>query len=153
MKMTKRMMLLASFAMAALLLTAANANASAQQVNFTINGAILNPCNGETFTYAGSFHGVSNVTLDGSGGLHLVFNDNIQVAGTGDQGNSYVGGEADTFTFNGRVGIEQTFTTSFTMISQGAAPNFYFNVLGHITVNANGTVTVSIFNISANCRA
>ena len=94
--MTKRMMLLASFAMAALLLTAANANASAQQVHFTINGAILNPCNGETFTYAGSFHGVSNVTLDGGGGFHMVFNDNIQVAGTGDQGNSYVGHEADT---------------------------------------------------------
>ena len=39
------------------------------------------------------------------------------------------------------------------MISQGAAPNFYESVLGHITVNVNGTVTVNIFNISANCRA
>ena len=152
MKMTKRVMLLASFATAALLLTAANANASSQQSNFTINGAILNPCNGETFTYAGSFHGVFNVTLDGSGGFHLESHDNIHVAGTGDQGNSYVGGEEDNLTFNGHVGIEQTSTTSFSMISQGAAPNFEIHGVFHITVNPNGTVTAFFSNFGAACR-
>jgi hypothetical protein len=149
----RRIMVVSSLAMVALLLTAANANASAQQIQFPINGAIINPCNGETFTYTGSFHGVFNVTLDGSGGFHLVSNDNIHVSGTGDQGNSYVGDETDNSTFNGRVGFEQTFTTNFNMISNGAAPNFYIHVLGHLTVNANGTVTANIFNISASCRA
>lgn len=152
MKMTKRIMLLASFATAMLLLTAANANASAQQTNFTFNGAILNPCNGETFTYAGSYHGVFNMTFDGSGGFHLVSHDNIHVAGTGDQGNSYVGDESDNSTLNGRVGIEQTLNTSFSMISQGGAPNFEIHAVTHITVNPNGTVTVFFSNFSSACR-
>jgi hypothetical protein len=152
--MMKRIMLLTSFAMAALLLTAANANAAAGQTNFPINGAILNPCNGETFTYTGSFHGVFNATVDDAGVVvHLVINDNIHVSGTGDQGSSYEGGETDQLIFNGRVGVEQTSVTSFTMISKGSAPNFYMHILFHFTVNADGTLTANINSVTASCQA
>jgi predicted small secreted protein len=153
MKMMKRIMLLASFAMAALLLTAANANAGAGQTKLPINGAIINPCNGETFTFTGSFHGVFNVTIDDAGGFHLVMNDNIHVSGTGDQGSSYEGGETDQYILNGRVGVEQTIVTSFTMISKGSAPNFYQHILIHFTVNADGTLTANISTVTASCRA
>ena len=154
MKMMKRIMLLTSFAMAALLLTAANANAGAGQINFPINGATINPCNGETLTFTGSFHGVFNVTVDDAGlVVHLVMNDNIHVSGTGDQGSSYVGGATDQLTFNGRVGVEQTSVSSFTMISKGSAPNFYMHVLVHFTLNADGTLTANIFSVTASCRA
>ena len=68
-------------------------------------------------------------SFDDAGGFHLVSNDNIHVSGAGDQGSSYVGGETDHSIFNGRVGVEQTSVTSFTMISKGSAPNFYMHIL------------------------
>jgi hypothetical protein len=153
MKMIKRIMLMTSFAMAALLLTAANASAGAGQVNFPINGAIVNPCNGETFTYTGSFHGIFNALVDDNGLVHLVINDNIHVSGTGDQGSSYVGSETDQDVFNGRAGVEQTIATSFKMISKGSAPNFYMHILVHMTVNEDGTLTANIYTVTASCRA
>lgn len=93
------------------------------------------------------------MTVDDAGGFHLVINDNIHVSGTGDQGSSYEGGETDQNIFNGRVGVEQTSVTSFTMISKGSAPNFYINILMHFTVNADGTLTANIITITASCRA
>jgi len=153
MEMMKRIMLMTSFAMAVLLLTAAHARAGAGQVNFPINGAIINPCNGETFTYTGSFHGIFNAVVDDGGIVHLVINDNIHVSGTGDEGSSYVGSETDQSIFNGRAGVEQTNATSFKMISKGSAPNFYMHVLVHFTVNADGTLTANIYTVSASCRA
>ena len=153
MKVMKRIMLMTSFAMAALLLTAANASAGAGQVNFPINGAIVNPCNGETFTYTGSFHGVFNAVVNDAGSFHMVFNDNIRVSGTGDQGSSYVGSETDQSIFNGRVGVEQTFVSSLTMISKGSAPNFFQHILIRFTVNADGNLTANINSVTASCRA
>ena len=95
------------------------------------------------------------MTVDDAGGFHLVSNDNINVSGTGDQGSSYVGDETDHSIFNGRVGVEQTSVTSFTMISKGSAPNFYMHILPsvHFTVNADDTLTANINTITASCQA
>ena len=93
-----------------------------------------------------------SVTLDSAGGFDANAHDNIHVTATGSLGNSYEGNQENNNPFNGRVGVEQTFGLTFSEIGTGSAPNFEQHILEHITVNANGTVTVSFSNASANCR-
>jgi hypothetical protein len=154
MKMMKRIMLLTSFAMAALLLTAGHTLATVVENvhDIPLSGAVFNPCNGETVTFTGVAHVVQSVTLDGNGGFHLVANDNIHVTATGSLGNEYEGNEEDQSQFNGRVGFEQTLVSTFSEISKGSAPNFEVHALQHMTVHANGTVTVFFSNFTSSCR-
>jgi len=149
----KSVKMLVPYLFATLLLVTVNAAASVTvNVQFPISGAVFNPCNGETVTFTGTVHVIQAVTFDGSGGFHLVANDNIHVSATGNFGNSYEGNEEDQFQLNGRVGIEQTVGSTFSEISKGSAPNFEEHFLQHITVNANGTVTVFFTNFTSSCQ-
>jgi len=148
-----RSLVVYSLAMAALLLIAVTVMAAiVVNVAIPFSGATLNPCNGETLTFSGVLHVTVTVTLDGNGGFHLTQHDALHFTATGDQGNSYEGGQEDNNEVNGRVGVEQTFVLRFIAISKGSAPNLEVNVLEHMTVNPNGSVTVIVDHITANCR-
>ena len=137
-----------------LLLAALNAAASVVlNVDIPINGTVFNPCNGETVTFTGIDHFTMKMTFDGSGGFHADAHDNIHVTASGSLGNSYEGNQEDNNPFNGRIGVEQTFGSTFSEISEGAAPNFEMHILQHITINPNGNVTVFFTNATSNCRA
>lgn len=140
-------------ALAALIVVAVKARA-AQVVNMDIpiSGAVVNPCNGENVAFSGIDHFSARLTLDGAGGVHADVHDNIHVTAGGDQGNSYVGNQEDHSSFNTRVGAEQTSTFSFSETSRGSAPNFDVYETAHITVNANGTMTVFFDHFRAVCR-
>lgn len=143
-----------SLIITALLLIAVNAGALVVvNVDIPVSGAVFNPCNGETVTFIGIDHFIFSVTLDRAGGFHIDAHDNVHVTATGSLGNSYEGNQEDTFSLNGRVGVEQTVGVTFSEISKGSAPNFEVHVLQHITVNANGTVTAFVDNFTSNCRA
>jgi hypothetical protein len=147
------MKMLVPYLFALMLLVAVNAAALVVlNIDIPVSGAVFNPCNGETVTFSGIDHFTIHVTFDGAGGFHADSHDNIHVTGTGSLGNSYEGNQEDNNPFNGRVGVEQTFGLTFSEISKGSAPNFEVHILQHITVNANGTVTVFFSNFSANCR-
>ena len=149
----KSVKLLVPYLFAALLSVAVNASASViVNVHIPVSGAVFNPCNGETVTFSGVDHFTATVTFDGAGGFHLATHDNIHVTATGSLGNSYEGNQEDNNPFNGRVGLVQTFGLTFSEISTGSAPNFEVHVLQHITINANGTVTVFFTNFASNCR-
>jgi len=149
----KSVKMLVPYLFAFLLLVAVNAMARVvTNADFPVSGTVFNPCNGETVTFTGIVHVIQAETLDGAGGFHLVENDNIHVTATGSLGNSYEGNEEDQFQLNGRVGIEQTVGSTFSEISKGSATNFEQHFLQHITVNANGTVTVFFTNFTSNCR-
>src|SRR5215470_15254667 len=149
----KSVRMLVRYLFAALLLLAINAAAAKiVNVNIPISGTVFNPCNGETITFSGNDHFIVHVTLDGAGGFHAKSHDNIHVTAAGSLGNSYEGNQEENNPFNGRVGLEQTFGLTFSEISRGSAPNFEEHVLQHITVNANGTVTVFFSNFTSNCR-
>jgi hypothetical protein len=149
----KPSVLVSSLAIAALLLIAVKAMAEVTtRMDIPLNGAVFNPCNGETVTFSGVDHFTAKVTLDGAGGFHSDFHDNIHVTATGDQGNSYEGNQEDNAPFNGRVAMEQTAPFTFSEISKGSAPNFEVHALFHVTVNANGTVTASINTFTSSCR-
>jgi hypothetical protein len=150
--MNKRIVVV-SWLMTALLLIPVNAfPAVVVNVDIPVNGTVFNPCNGETITFSGIDHFTLHVTFDSAGGFHADAHDNIHVTATGDQGNSYEGNQEDNNPFNGKVGFEQTFGLTFSEISKGSAPNFEVHILQHITVNANGTVTVFFSNFASNCR-
>jgi len=150
--MNKRIVVV-SWLMTALLLIPVNAlPAPVLNVDIPVSGAVFNPCNGETVTFSGIDHFTIHVTFDGAGGFHADAHDNIHVTATGSLGNSYEGNQEDNNPFNGKVGFEQTFGLTFSEISKGSAPNFEQHVLQHITVNANGTVTVFFSNFTSNCR-
>ena len=145
--------MLVPYLFALVLLVAVNAAASVTvNVHIPISGAVFNPCNGETVTFSGMDHFTASVTLDGAGGFHANAHDNIHVTATGSLGNSYEGNQEDNNPFNGHVGVVQTFGLTFSEVSTGSAPNFEVHVLQHITVNANGTVTVFFSNVTSNCR-
>ena len=149
----KSIVLVSSLAITALLMIAVKAMAAVTtNIDIPINGAVFNPCNGETVTFTGVDHFTAQVTLDGAGGFHMDFHDNIHVTATGDQGNSYEGNQEDNGPLNGRVAMEQTLPLTFSEISKGPAPNFEVHALQHITINANGTVTVSINTFTSSCR-
>ena len=150
----KSIVLVSSLAITVLLIIAVKAMAAVTtNIEIPISGAIMNPCNGETLTFTGNVHIIATVTFDGSGGFHNVMNDNIHVTATGSFGNEYEGNEEDHFELNGRVnGGEQTVSTTFSAIGKGSAPNAEMHALEHITVNNNGTVTVSFSNFTSSCK-
>lgn len=147
-------LVVSSLAIAALLLFTVEAPAVVVQNvhDIPLSGAVFNPCNGETVTFTGVDHFTATVTLDGAGGFHLDAHDNVHVTATGDQGNSYEGNQEDNAPLNGRVAIVQTLPFTFSEISKGSAPNFEVHALQHITVNANGTVTVFFSSFTSSCR-
>jgi hypothetical protein len=147
-----RIVLVCSFAILAVLVMASNAPATVvENTIIPINGAVINPCNGETVTFNGLDHFVVTVTLDSSGGFHLSEKDNVHVTATGSLGNPYEGNEEQRMDFNGRVGVEQTHPHTVTLIGLGSAPNFEQHALLHMTVNANGTVTAFVSTFTSSC--
>ena len=122
-------------------------------ITYPVTFYVTNPCNGENIVISGNEHDTLNITSDGNGGLHIVFRGNLQdVTGVGDQGNKYHAPSTFHFAYNIKVGAVQSFTTYYSFISQGSAPNFRFREDAHFTINADGTVTSSFDNIRTECR-
>jgi hypothetical protein len=48
--------------------------------------------------------------------------------------------------------VNQTINASELVIGQGSVPNFDLHELLHITINADGTITSSIDNVTATCH-
>ena len=118
-----------------------------------ISGGIINPCNGETVTYEGASHVVFRATLDASGGIHLGIHLNTSVKGTGGTtGAKYSASEVINQKLNLTAAGTETVVHRFKLNGQGQVPNFTFVETLHITVNANGDVTVDRTETSAECN-
>ena len=156
MKRVTMAMLTLAFASVLMLATVGSAfAATTTNADVPLSGSITNACNAETVTYTGSAHLLVHSTTDSAGGQHADVHVNIHVTGTGaTTGAAYVVNETDTApSINLTNGAgEQTASTHFEVIGQGQAPNFRIDGLEHITVNANGTVTVSFFNLTTSCQ-
>jgi hypothetical protein len=126
----------------------------AQVQDIPLNFGLINPCNGEFVAVTGVEHVVSNTTTTPAGGVELSQQVTWRLMGTGSLGNSYrsinnIGAQNHGQT---RKGVTFTFPQTFTLISEGSAPNFTVNVLFHITFNPDGTVTAFVNTFSASCR-
>src|SRR5215510_7332390 len=140
--------------------TAAQAeNTTVTNITFPVDLFEFVPCAaggaGEVVELRGDIHEVARTTINGNH-FSMTFHDNLQgLTGTGlTTGDKYQATGTATLTFNGNFNngqSEDTFAGSFDVIGQGQGNNLVFREIQHITVNANGDVTVSFDNISLDC--
>jgi hypothetical protein len=117
------------------------------------NTVIFNKCTGEDVQVSGTIHLVTAVTVDASGGTHTEMHFNVQgVGGVGlITGARYRGIHTETHNSNssGEGASELTTVIDIKLISEGASSNLTIrDALIHTTVNANGTVTATIDNVT-----
>lgn len=101
---------------------------------------------------------VSNITVDANGGLHIKSHaqphqywdfvgqdsgDNYQATG--------LTGSTTNFNSNGES-FNDTFYNNFRVIGPGSGNNYLLHVNSHVTINANGDVTVNAVNTSVSCK-
>jgi hypothetical protein len=116
---------------------------------------LINTCNGETVEFTG------NITDD----IHIVINGNTvnlsehnqgQTIGIGSLGNTYISNVNDNVAFNGIPDNGGLFIIEDILIvnaiSKNGAPNFSIRRNAHLTINANGVVTVDKIDFEILCH-
>ena len=148
-------------ATAALMFACARAGAEATSDTFVLNVPYENvtksPCVAAKlpFPVEGEFHQTLHVGVDAHGGIHLVNVIDAHFTGTSAAGVTYVGDTATRFEQQLVVAGEYTFLTQIRFIAEGEstpADDFFLEGLNHVTVNANGEVTASTFELRADCQ-
>jgi hypothetical protein len=137
------------------------ANAAVQENDTTeINLTVFIPCAaggaGETVDLTGPLHTLITFTINGnnvSGFFHL---QPQGISGTGETtGAKYqaTGVTQESFKNSLQNGqANETFVNNFRIIGQGPGNNFLVHETLHFTINADGAVTVSHDNFSADCK-
>ena len=114
----------------------------------------VNPCTGEPVTLSGELLITIKTTIDGNGGFHGTFHlVPRHVIGEDANGVTHraVGGTRDHT--NETIGAANfTVTDTFNMIGQGGVDDFSAFIRIHVTVNANGVVTVETVLERAECH-
>jgi len=137
------------------------ANAAVQANDTTeINLTVFIPCAaggaGESVDLTGPLHTLITFTINGnnvSGFFHFQPQD---ISGTGETtGAKYqaTGVTQESFKNSLQNGqANETFVNNFRIIGQGPGNNFLVHETLHFTINADGAVTVSHDNFSADCK-
>jgi hypothetical protein len=132
------------------------AQAAASSTEFPVAITVFIPCAnngaGETVTLTGNLHIEFSLTFDNAGGghIHILFNPQ-GISGTGSvTGIKYQGTGMTEEEENFKTGFEFTFNNRFDIIGQ-AGTSYHVHETAHITVNANGTLTVFFDNFSVTC--
>jgi hypothetical protein len=109
---------------------------------------------GESVTLSGTLHVLFHFTVNGAGQVTVTSQVNPQgVSGIGEiTGSKYQGTGVSSSIATGRVGSQTTTINNFRIIGQGPGNNFLVHENLHFTVNANGTVTASVDNLSVACK-
>ncbi len=150
------------FVFAALALFTVPADAAKQVNDVTdIDLAVFVPCAdggaGELVDLSGRLHTMIHFTINGNNVSGVGHFQPQGISGTGETtGDKYQAtGMTKDSSFklsfqNGQA--NQTFVNNFRIIGQGPGNNLLVHEVAHITFNANGTVTVSYDNFSAECK-
>jgi hypothetical protein len=121
----------AALVVVVVLLTALPLSAQAVQARVTIpveeTQITTHPCTGEAVL----------VTFSGFIAIHAVFNDNVAT------------GQTEVVLH----GAGTAMSSRLEFISEGSGPNLVAEARSHITINADGTVTVSTTEMTSTCRA
>lgn len=109
---------------------------------------------GEDVVLEGYLHALFHVTVNAPGGVTVKSHFQPQgITGFGSvTGDKYqgTGVTQDITVLN--FGATFTYVNNFRMIGQGPGNNFLVHELIHITINANGTLTVVVDQVSTECR-
>lgn len=112
----------------------------------------------EIIRFSGTLHAVAHTTITSTGGIHsfVHFGPVGGVTGVGlTSGAQYAvpGMAHGNVNVNGTgAAATETFVNNFQMIGQGLLPNRNFHLTFHITVNANGEVTVVFEKAREKCQ-
>ncbi len=137
------------------------ANAAVQANDTTeINLSIFIPCAasgaGETVDLTGPLHTLITFTISGNNVSGFFQFQPQGISGTGETtGAKYqaTGVTQESFKSSLQNGqVNETFVNNFRIIGQGPGNNFLVHETLHFTINANGAVTVSHDNFSADCK-
>ena len=113
-------------------------------------------CEGELVFLTGEVHVLIRRTIDAADGVHSLTRANFSdVHGVGtESGALYIATDSSMEIFNGKIDAarEDTFERSFQLIAQGDLSNAQVHVIGHLTTNANGEVTVDFIHVDAGCQ-
>ena len=114
-----------------------------------------NPCNGGTITTTGCYGINLHSVVNGNTATLSFHASSANVSAVDDQGNTYnaILNENQTFTGsfnNGQLIVNDVVHVLF--ISKGLAPNYTQRFSFHITLNANGTITVVRGDASIECH-
>ena len=137
------------------------ANAAVQENDTTeINLTIFIPCAaggaGETVDLTGPLHTLITFTVNGnnvSGFFHFQpqgISGTGETTGAKDQATGVTQESFKNSLQNGQA--NETFVNNFRIIGQGPGNNFLVHETLHFTINADGAVTVSHDNFSADCK-
>lgn len=110
---------------------------------------------GEFVELTGQLHDLFHVTISSGGRFVLKLHDQPQgVSGVGEiSGDVYHGtGVSQQTITSGVIGSTVTVVDNFRIIGQGTGNNLLVHDTFHVTVNANGTLTASVDNFSAECK-
>ena len=137
------------------------ANAAVQENDTTeINLTIFIPCAaggaGETVDLTGPLHTLITFTVNGNNVSGFFHFQPQGISGTGEtSGAKYqaTGVTQESFKNSLQNGqANETFVNNFRIIGQGPGNNFLVHETLHFTINADGAVTVSHDNFSADCK-
>jgi hypothetical protein len=110
---------------------------------------------GELVALSGRLHAIVQITESSSGNYHVRTHFQPQdLAGVGlTTGDRYrgTGVTQDQLVINGVFPMTYTYVNNFRMIGQGPGNNFQVHENYHLTINANGVVTVDRDNFSSSC--
>jgi hypothetical protein len=156
--MTKLLTVSASVLALILVVSPSTARAGAVTVKSPISITVFVPCAnggaGENVTLTGNLHVEIQFNFNSSGGgnFHVLFNPQ-GISGTGSvTGAKYQGTGMTQFDASFTSAVETKFNNRFDIIGQGPGNNFEVHETAHLTINANGTVTVSFDNFSVVCK-
>ena len=129
-------------------------NESIDFTGFTVFVPCANGGAGEEVVFEGNLHFLFAVTEDANGGFHLKSHAQPQgLTGYGlVTGAKYQATGVTQDNFNAKVGQTSTYVNNFRIIGQGRGNNFLVHETYHVTVNANGVVTVVHDNFSFECK-
>jgi len=110
---------------------------------------------GEFVEVSGNIHFLITSTVNGNNFSFSMQTNPQGVSGTGlTTGDKYQATGSETFHEKGSLQNGQfnfTETDTFNLIGQGPGNNLTVHATGHMTFNANGTLTVDFFKVTADC--
>ena len=142
------------------LISAAAAETFTENLFIPVDIAVFIPCAnngaGEDVVLSGFLHDLFHITINGDRIVVKIHDQPQGITGVGSiTGDKYQGTGVTQETFSSAFSgfpFTDTFVNSFKIIGQGKGNNYLVQEILHITVNADGTVTAFVDNLSVECK-
>lgn len=118
-----------------------------------ISIADIHPCTGESIFLVGQIRWVFHEMSDAAGGTLLTTKSNAHAFGSGTDGSTYQFADVSrsVIRMSGSGTLVEDLVLNHHVIGRGGAPDFRLRSRFHLTVNANGEVTVIFDESESSC--